>query len=472
MGEVTTPPFAAGVDQGHGQRVADGALPPPAAPLEADPAGAPKDLSGDTPRDAKSDGSSDTPADPARPGAGHLAGTFDSLRVRDYRLLFQGSAVTSIGFWMQQVALGWLVLDLTNSPFYLGLASFARSFPMLVVSPFGGVLADRLNRRFLILSTQVAQLILTAALAVLVFTGVVTISHVLIASLLMGVAMSMHVPARQALIPALVGRHRLSNALALYSMSLNTSRIIGPSLAGAVMGLAGVGGCLALQSAGYVWAVVNVLQIRSGDRQSDGRASSTVMQNLIEGFRYCYRTKAIFTQLLIAAVPTIFAYPYMNFLPSFARDQYRIGPEGLGLLMTCMGLGALAGSFALASRRQLRRKSLVTVICAGLFGLSLCLFAMAPWLPLALVFLAFAGASSSVYMTLNGTILQEICPDEYRGRVSSVYMVTWGMMPLGAVPAGALAEAYGAPLTVFVGGAICLVFAVGMLLFRPQLRSV
>lgn len=417
-----------------------------------------------------------TPSDPkAAPEASAPTprqGTFESLRVRDYRLLFQGSTVTSIGFWMQQVALGWLVLDLTNSPFYLGLASFARSFPMLVVSPFGGVLADRLNRRFLILSTQVSQLILTAILAVLVFTRVVTIGHVLIASLLMGVAMSVHVPARQALIPALVGRQRLGNALALYSMSLNASRIIGPSMAGAVMGWAGVGGCLALQSAGYAWAVANVLQIHYGDRQSSRRAGSTVLQNLIAGFRYCYRTKAIFTQLLIAAVPTIFAYPYINFLPSFARDYYRIGPEGLGLLMTGMGLGALAGSFGLASRRQIRRKSLVTVICAALFGLFLCLFALATWLPLALVFLALAGASSSIYMTLNGTILQEICPDEYRGRVSSVYMVTWGMMPLGAVPAGALAEVYGAPLTVFVGGAICLVFAVGMLLLRPELREV
>ena len=369
--------------------------------------------------------------------------TFDSLRVRDYRLLFQGNAVTSIGFWMQQAALGWLVLDLTNSPFYLGLTSFARSFPMLVVSPFGGVLADRLDRRFLIISTQVSQLVLTALLAVLVFTEVVNIGQVLVVSLLMGVSMSMHVPARQALVPALVGKERLANAMALYSMSLNTSRILGPSLAGVVMGWAGVAGCLALQSLGYLWAVANVLQIRYGDQGRRGRAGSTVLQNLVEGLRYCYRTKPILAQLMIAAVPTIFAYPYMNFLPSFARDVYGIGPGGLGLLMTVMGLGALSGSFALASRRRIRRKSLVTVIAVGLFGAFLCAFALAPALPLALVFLALAGASSSVYMTLNGTIIQEICPDEYRGRVSSVYMVTWGMMPLGAVPAGALAARTG-----------------------------
>jgi MFS family permease len=238
------------------------------------------------------------------------------------------------------------------------------------------------------------------------------------------------------------------------------------------MGWIGVGGCLALQSLGYIWAVASALQIRYGRQASEGRAGLTVFQNLAEGFRYCYRTKPILTQLMIAAVPSIFAYPYMNFLPAFARDVFGIGPEGLGLLMTSMGLGALAGSFGIAARRQIRRKSLVTVVSTGVFGFSLCLFAFAPSLPLALVFLALAGASSSIYMTLNGTIVQEICSDEYRGRVSSVYMVTWGLMPLGALPAGVLAEAYGAPITVLLGGAITCVFAVALLVLRPSLRNV
>ncbi|HEU5317725.1 MAG TPA: MFS transporter, partial [Chloroflexota bacterium] len=187
---------------------------------------------------------------------GGLSHTFDALRVRDYRLLFQGSAVTSIGFWMQQAALGWLVLDLTNSPFFLGLAGFARQFPMMIVSPFGGALADRVDRRRLMVVTQVAQLALCVALAALVFSGHVTIWHVLGISFLFGCATSVYVPARQAAIPALVGRARLGNALAIYSMSLNFSRIVGPSLAGVMMGWAGVGGCLLLQSAGYLWATV------------------------------------------------------------------------------------------------------------------------------------------------------------------------------------------------------------------------
>jgi MFS family permease len=405
--------------------------------------------------------------------AGSLGHTFDALRNRDYRLLFQGSAVTSIGFWMQQAALGWLVLDLTNSALFLGWASVARQFPMMVVSPFGGVLADRLDRRFLMIGTQVVQLVLTALLAVLVFTDLVNIWHVLICTFLFGCSVSVNVPARQALVPALVGRERLANALALYNMSLNASRIIGPSMAGLVMGWAGVGGCLALQSVGYLWAVANVFQVRKVPLGAAGRTGSTVLQNLMEGLRYCVRTRPIFVQLLIAAVPTIVAYPYMQLLPAFARDVYEIGPAGLGVLMTAMGVGALIGSFAVASRRNIERKSRITLICAAAFGTFLCGFALSPWLPLALVFLALAGGASAIYTTLNGTILQELAPDEYRGRVSSVYMVTWGMMPLGALPAGAVAEIWGAPVAVLGGGIICTVFCLAMLLagVAPEARA-
>src|SRR5688572_23938758 len=270
--------------------------------------------------------------------------TFESLRIRDYRLLFQGNAVTSIGFWMQQAALGWLVLELTNSPFYLGLAGFARQFPMMIVSPFGGVLADRVDRKLLLVWTQVFQLVLCVVLSALVFSGLVNIWHVLGISFLFGSAVSMNVPARQAIVPILVGKERLANALALYSMSLNASRIIGPSLAGVMMGWAGVGGCLALQSVGYLWAAANVFQIRDvSESSTSGRSGATVVENMMDGLRYCVSNRPLFMQLLMAAVPSVVAYPYMQFLPSFARDVYGIGAGGLGVLMTAMGIGALSG---------------------------------------------------------------------------------------------------------------------------------
>ena len=396
---------------------------------------------------------------------GNFAQTFESLTIRDYRLLFQGNAVTSVGFWMQQAALGWLVLDLTNSPFYLGLASFARQFPMMVVSPFGGVMADRLDRKALLVWTQVFQLVLCVVLSALVFGGWVNIWHVLGISFLFGSSVSVNVPARQAIVPILVGKERLANALAIYSMSLNASRIIGPSLAGVMMGWSGVGGCLLLQSVGYLWAAANVFQIKDVPASSSGKSGATVLENMLEGLRFCVRSRPLFLQLLMAAVPSVVAYPYMQFLPAFARDVYGIGAGGLGVLMTAMGVGALTGSFAVASRRNIPHKSLVTLGCSATFGLFLCGFAMAPSLWMGLVFLSLAGASSSVYMTLNGTIVQELTPDEYRGRVSSVYMMTWGMMPLGAVPLGAVAEAWGAPTAVFLGGALCAVFTGAMLLF-------
>ena len=335
---------------------------------------------------------------------------------------------------------------------------------MMIVSPFGGVLADRLDRKALLVWTQVFQLVLCVVLSALVFGGWVNIWHVLGISFLFGSSVSVNVPARQALVPVLVGKERLANALAIYSMSLNASRIIGPSLAGVMMGWSGVGGCLLLQSAGYLWAAANVFQIKDVPQAGRGRSGSSVLENMMEGLRFCVRSRPLFMQLLMAAVPSIVAYPYMQFLPAFARDVYGIGAGGLGVLMTAMGAGALTGSFAIASRKHIAHKNLVTLGCSATFGLFLCGFAMAPTLWVGLVFLALAGASSSVYMTLNGTIIQELTPDEYRGRVSSVYMMTWGMMPIGAVPAGAIAEVWGAPTAVFLGGAICAVFTGAMLL--------
>jgi MFS transporter, DHA1 family, staphyloferrin A biosynthesis exporter len=388
---------------------------------------------------------------------------FEVLGVRDFRLLFQGTTIGSVGFWMQQVVFGWLVLELTNSPFYLGVASFARYAPMMIVSPLAGVLADRWDRRRIVFWVQLAQLVLTAWIAVVVVSGTTQLWHLLLNALLMGVLISISNPARQALIPSLVGKARLANALAMYSMSMNVSRIIGPSIAGGLIGLVGPGGTLAVQSAGYALAALNVQQMRYTPETARRSASASMRRHLLEGFRYCAGNRSILLQLLTAAIPTILAAHYLQFLPAFARDVYGVGPTGLGVLMTCLGVGALGGSLAIASRRQIERKSQLTLLFAGGYGLSLCGFAAAPALPLAGFFLALAGATNALYSTLNSTLLQEHCPDEYRGRVTSVYVVTWGLMPVGALPAGAIAEIVGVQATVVASGALCALFAFGML---------
>ena len=421
-------------------------------------------------------GLASAPREPARPRSSSALGrwrdsTFSSLAIRDFRLLFQGNLVTSIGFWMQQVAFGWLVLDLTNSPFYLGLAGFFRALPMLIISPFGGVLADRLDRRKVLIATQASMMAISLVLAILVVTRWVTPWQLLVASFLMGTTMSTNMPARQALVSQIVGREQLGNAIALNSMSMNSSRIIGPTIAGALIGVAGVAACLFLQAIGYVWSIFNLLAVKEQPR-SEGARRGSFLQNLVEGFRYCYQEKTVFAMLVMAAVPTIFGMPYMQLLPAFARDVLGTGAGGLGLMLAGVGVGALTGSVLVASFGRASWRGTALLGSAIAFGVLLCLFSFTRSTPLALLALAGAGGCNAVYMALNNTIIQEVVPDHLRGRVMSVYMITFGLMPLGTLPAGAIAEVHGTPVAIFLGGLTCCVVGAAILLAMPRFRRV
>ncbi len=397
--------------------------------------------------------------------------TFDALHVRDYRLLWQGNSITSMGYWMQHVAIGWLILDLTGSPFFLGVAGFCRAAPMLVLAPVAGVLADRVNRRLIILTSQIGLFVITTLITFLIFSDRITVTHILIASTFHGIAIAIQLPARQALVPQIVGREKLTNALALFSTTQSLSRVLGPSVAGVIMGVAGVGWCVAFQSLSYLWAIGNVLQMRIPGPKRIGRASAGVFANLREGLEFCFRTKPLLFQLLLAVAPIVLAMPYMTLLPAFARDVYSIGPGGLGLLYASMGIGALTGSMLLASRRGgIRRKQFATVLVAVANGVFLIVFSVAPWLPVALLALAVVGAAGSAFTTLNGTVVQELAPDNLRGRVSGIYLLLMGLMPLGTVPAGIIAAAWGAPVAVALGGSLTIICTLALLAARPQLR--
>jgi len=399
------------------------------------------------------------------------AHTFSSLSNRDYKLFYQGNFVTQTGFWMQQVAFGWLVLELSNNAFYLGLVGFFRALPVLLLSPFGGVLADRLDRKKLILWTQASSMIIAVVLSLLVITHSVRLWHLFVSSLLSGAVLAINNPTRQALVPQLVKRAQLSNAIALNSMSLNTSRIIGPALAGALIGLIGIGGCLLLQAVGYIWALFNVGMI-TVPPSTGTRTAGSVRQNLKEGFSYCYRTQALFLLLMIATVPMVFAMPYSQLLPVFARSVFDIGAGGLGILLSTMGAGALLGSFGLAACGDRVSKGVIMLGSLISFGVLLCLFAAIHVFPLALLCLAGVGACSSVYSTINSTMIQEIVPDHLRGRVMSIYMITFGLMPLGTLPGGKIAQVWGAPTAVFGGGAVCALFGLIICITQPTLRGV
>jgi len=397
--------------------------------------------------------------------------SLSSMAYREFRLLLVGTFLTQMGQWMQQVALGWLILDLTGSAFYLGLAGFLRSIPQLFLSLPGGILADRMDRGRLLGIAQGFAAGFSLALAVLISTGLVKPWHVLALTFLTGSAMAMVFPVRQALVPNVVPRKELANAVALNSAGNNVTRMAGPALAGILIGIVGVAICFFLQVFGLLLALWTSIRIRlPSPADDDGAPVRTrgALADLAEAYHYIRRSPAITSLLLAAAVPTLFGMPYVSFLPVFARDL-GIGASGLGLLMMAAGSGSVAGSVGFAMAGSFRRKGLVQVTCIATFGLSLLAFSFISWLPGALALLACAGISSSVYMATNMTLLQTLVPDDLRGRVISVYMLSWGLMPLGTLPLGVLADHLGAPIAVALGGGLCAFFALVLGASQPGL---
>jgi MFS family permease len=385
-----------------------------------------------------------------------------------FRLLLAGTVLTQMGQWMQQVALGWLVLDLTGSAFYLGLASFLRSIPMLFLSLPGGILADRVHRGRLLGIAQGFAAFFALVLAILIASGSIQIWHVLALSVLSGSAMALVFPVRQALVPAVVTRRALPNAIALNSAGNNVTRMLGPSVAGILISLVGVAVCFFVQTIGLFLALWTSLTIRLPER-AQPKAQTSALADLAEAYRYIRGDRAMFGLILAAAVPTVFGMPYISFMPAVARDL-GIGATGLGLLLTSVGVGSVLGSTGFAIAGDFRRKGLVQLACVAAFGASLVAFSLTRWLPASLMLLAMAGVSSSVYMATNNTLLQTRSPDALRGRIMSVYMLTWGLMPLGTLPLGVLAEGFGSAAAVCLGGALCFVFAIVVAYLQPEVR--
>lgn len=409
---------------------------------------------------------------PNRRATSRWSTAFAVLSVRNYQLLFRGTFVIHIGFAMQQVAMGWLILDLSGSPFFLGLNTFCFALPMLVVSPFGGVIADRLSRIRVLIVSQSTLFVFSAVLAVLVYFKLATVWHLMTASLLIGTMMAFNVPARQALVPTLVGRELVANAVAMHSMGLNTSRIIGPALAGFLINAVGAAGCFLLQAFGYLWSVGNVTAIKIGPQTSTEKRGSQ-LHDLLEGLRYCRRTGPVFTVLIMATISSVFVMPiYMTLLPAYARETLGQDASGLGLLMSAASVGALIGSVGLAVAGRLPARGLIALGGVMTAGVLLVVASTIRTMVPAMLVLGGLTACSGIVMILNQSIIQETVPNELLGRVMSVYLVTWGMMPLGAIPLAAVADSYGTPTAFVIGGAISAFLALVMLVVRSDIRSI
>ncbi len=402
-------------------------------------------------------------------GRGRFA-LFDALRVRDFRLFWFGLIVSNIGTWMQMIGQGWLVLQLTGSPFWLGLVAFARAVPVIGFSLFAGVVADRVDRRRLLLTTQSVVGALSLLLAVLTSLEIITVWQIMTIAFMSASVMSFDMPARQAMVPDLVGKDRLMNAIGLNSAAWNGAAVIGPSLAGVLIGVIGVAGCFYLNAVSYLAVVAAVWTIRA--RGKGGAARGALWDKLTEGLRYIRGHRVVFALFALVAVPSLLGRPYQQLMPVFARDVLGGGPRLYGLLMAASGIGALLGALATASLGSFGRKGPILLGSTVSFGLALVAFALSGRIGLSLGLLTLAGVGQTLYMGAANTLLQTTVPDEFRGRIMSVYsLILGGFMPLGGMLLGSVATLAGSvPLVVAAGGALIVLCALVAGLAVPALR--
>jgi MFS family permease len=389
---------------------------------------------------------------PPRGAVGPRRGMFSSLAHTTFRRYWIGLFLSNIGTWMQVVAQGWLVLRLSNSALVLGLVGFAGSIPTLLFAPLAGVAADRADRRKLLIATQSLQMLCAFTLAAAVGWKFVTVPLVAAVAIVNGLANAFTMPSHQSLFLDLVGREDLMNAISLNSMQFNLSRVLGPMVAGFTIAAFGETGCFLLNAVSYL-AVIAALAVLPSLRKRASRSHGAWIDMRI-GLRFARRRPLIVPLLAIAAALAIFGTPAVTLAPLFARRLLHVGPPGLGGMLSAVGLGAAASALALARLGDFRMKGRAVMVAASGFALSLLGLGLSRSYPLSLAFLALLGASMSSSASIINTLLQTSSPDRLRGRVISLYALAWlGLVPLGNLQAGAVAERFGAAAALFVGAA-------------------
>lgn len=388
-----------------------------------------------------------------------------------FGIFWGGAFISNIGMWMQNVAQGWLVLELTDSAFMLGFVGFAGSLPMLILLLIGGVFADRVDRRGLLIFAMVAMMIFAGVLAVLTWTGVVTIWHIIVLSFLSGSGIAMAAPAYQAFVHDLVGRRHLQNAIALNSAQFNLSRVVGPSLAGLAIGPIGLAGCFAVNSASFLAAIAALVVIRV--RHVTERVSKPVWQSLVEGVKYVHARPRVRILLALTALISILAMPYSTLLPIIARDVLGQDASGLGYLYAIGGVGAVGGALSLAARDLFRRRGLYLLVSVTVTGLATTLLGLSQTFTVAAVALVSISFTATSSIAMMNTLLQELVDDAMRGRVLSMYGLAFmGTFPIGNLLAGTVARVTSASTTMTMTGALLAVVGVWFVLTRGDLREI
>lgn len=386
--------------------------------------------------------------------------TFSALAHRNFRLFYWGGILSRTGDFMQTMAQSWLVLVLTNSPFDLGLIGFCQAAPRLLVGPVAGVIADRFDRRYLQIYMQTIAMVQSFVFAVLVATGWIRFWHIVVLVLILGFSNSLNQVAKQSLISSLVPREDLSNAVALNSSLNNLTRIAGPSLGGILLGVIGVAGLLFLNGFSFVFALLSLF-LMDLPREAPRRRTEHIRADLAEGVHFVLSRRSILLTILLAYMVAAFGNPYMRFLPIWAKDILKIGPQGFGVLMAAPGLGALVAALVLATLGNMRKRHRTIFAMAASFGVMIAVFGYSRNLVLSLTALFLAGFSQMAFRTLANSTIQLAIPDYIRGRVMSIFFLDIGMLSIGTLFVGVLMEATSPTFALGLGGSVCLLSACG-----------
>jgi len=382
--------------------------------------------------------------------------TLRALRYRNFRLFVGGQLISLIGTWMQTVAEAWLVYRLRGSAFLLGAVGFASQIPVFLVAPLGGIVADRYNRRQVVIATQTASMILALILAGLTLSNRIHVWQIFVLAALLGVVNAFDIPARQSFLVDMVGKEHLMNAIALNSSMFNGARIVGPAIAGVLVAKIGEGWCFLSNGISYIAVIIGLLMMRV-ERPTALATSASPFEHVAEGFRFVRHTAPIRALLLLLGLVSLVAMPYTVLMPLFADRILHSGARGLGILMGATGVGALLGALTLASRTGVGGLGRWVAVSCGGFAISLILFAASRRLWLSAILLLPVGFCMMLQMSSSNTLIQAMVPDRLRGRVMAVYsMMFMGMAPFGALLGGSLAQHLGAPLTVSMGAVACL----------------
>jgi MFS family permease len=385
---------------------------------------------------------------------------FTAFQSRNYRLYFYGQSVSLIGTWMQRTAVSWVVYTLTHSSWMLGVSLFCLQFPSFLLSTVGGVISDRYNRFKVLLVTQVASLVQSILLAILVLMGHYQVWEILSISVILGTINAFDVPARQSMVFEMVdNKEHLPNALALNSTMVNLARLVGPAISGIVLQKFQAGACFLINAASFLAVIISLLRMKLPAYVATAHKKKPV-EELREGWRYMVHTPAIFRVILLLAAMSLFVIPFGTLLPIYAKVIFHGNAATFGLINSFIGLGAICGSLYLTSQNagtaMARKKILRTTTL--IFGIGLILFAYTPWFPLAMVFAVVSGFGMMAQTTMTNTIIQTTVTPEMRGRVISYFaMAYFGMMPVGSLLIGAISGFAGAPNTVLGSGIMALI---------------